>query len=112
MATPFDLATQRCNFDRFFAVDREMPIGKEFVAAQFDPRLHQTKLFSRQVTLHQLTRIDAEYRFLTLVLGMNVGKVVLLIVKKIHADNDAKKTLSMGMVSVLLAGRRPVRASV
>ena len=72
MATPFDSAIQRCNFDRFFAVDREMPVGEEFVAAQFDPRLHQTKLFSRQVTLDQLTGIDAEYRFLTLVLGMNV----------------------------------------
>ena len=66
-----------------------MPVGKEFVAAQFDPRLHQTKLFSRQATLDQLTGIDAEYRFLTVLLGMNVSKLVLLVVKKIHADNDA-----------------------
>ena len=61
-----------------------------------DPGLHQPGLRARQSTSQQFATVDGELRLLALILGVDMGQVVLLGIEEIHSNQNAVETADRG----------------
>jgi hypothetical protein len=68
-------SSQWFDFVGILTTDGERPIGHEFVAMEFYPRLHQTQLLARQVAGKNLTVSKTDGRFELGVFGVNVRQL-------------------------------------
>ena len=78
----FGLLFQQVNFENFLAVNCQCLIGFQLLTMDFDLHVHQTGFILWKLARQHFTIFNTEY-------GMDVRHMVLLIVRVIHANDDA-----------------------
>ena len=68
--------------------DSKVLICHQFVFMNFYPRLKQLHLWIRQITSQKSTILNGNYSLMFLVFSMNVRNMMLLIINKIHVNNN------------------------
>lgn len=73
---------QSFDFKNRFALDGQLPVGKQLITVDFDPRFNQFSFRSRQRSVKNTSVFNGEDGYLALVLSVEMGPVVLFIVGK------------------------------
>ena len=76
------MSAQRLNSFGPLPRDSQGPSGRQFIAPNFEPSLHQASLCARQVARQYLAVVDVELRLRALVDGVDMRQVMLIGVEK------------------------------
>jgi len=87
----FLLLFQRVNLEDIFSIDRQLPIGIQFLTADFNPRLHETGFATWKFTCQQFSICYAKDSLVASMFYMDVRNVVFSVVREVHADDNAVK---------------------
>jgi hypothetical protein len=83
------VASQGSNFVWIFATYCQLPIGNQFVAVKFNPRLYQAELFAGQFARENLAIPNADGCLKFSVLGVDVRQIVLFVVDEIQSNDNS-----------------------
>ena len=72
-----------------FTADGQFPIGHQLIPVKLYSCLHKPQLLPRQIPYQYFPVRDSDRSLELGILGMNMWQVMMLIVDKVHPDNDS-----------------------